>query len=79
MFCKYCGENNIHDYRCPEFSPILSSHDCIICKENINVSEEYIENNDGEYAHWECMWDKRDVVKFLDIGIDVMEVEDGDF
>ena len=52
------------------------SHYCYICSEGIYDGEEYIENDYGEYAHWECVNYGRDLVKFLRYEIKEMDEED---
>ena len=49
------------------------SHNCSICGEGILNGEEYIENDYGEYAHWECVGYGRDLAKWL--GFDIKTVE----
>ena len=46
---------------------------CSICKEGIYNGEEYIVNDDKEYAHWECVDYGRDLAKFLGYEIKTME------
>ena len=55
--------------------PPKASHYCSICNEGIYDGEEYIENNDCEYAHWECVDYGRDLAKFLGYEIKTMEEE----
>ena len=42
-------------------------------KEGIYNGEEYIENDDGEYAHWECVDYGRDLVEFLGFEIELID------
>ena len=55
--------------------PPKTSHYCSICDEGIYDGEEYIENDVGEYAHWECVDYGRDLAKFLGYKIKTMEDE----
>ena len=73
MACIYCGMNGEHHYRCPLYESPKSSHYCSICGEGIYNGEEYIENDDGEYAHWECVDYGRDLAKWLGFDIKTME------
>ena len=75
MPCIYCGMNGEHHYRCSLYEPPKASHYCNICQEGILNGEEYIENDCGEYAHWECVDYGRDLVKFLGYEIKTMEDE----
>lgn len=75
MSCEYClqtGKN--HDFRCPNYEPPKSNYNCSECGENILIGEEYIVNDNGNYAHFECVDYARVLVKFL--GYDVKEMED---
>ena len=75
MYCEYCYGILAHDPRCPLYKSPRSSGHCSICKEEIYNGEEYIENDYGEYAHWECADYGRDLVKFLGYKIKTMEDE----
>ena len=61
---------------CPNYMIPKVSHYCSICQEGIYNGEEYIENDCGEYAHWECVDYGRDLAKFL--GYEIKEMEDRD-
>ena len=73
MPCNYCLRYYEHDPRCPLYKDKKSSHYCSICQEGILNGEEYIENDDGEYAHWDCVDYGRDLAKFLGYEIKTME------
>ena len=73
MPCEYCGQYITHHPRCPLYEPSKSYHYCSICEEGIYDGEEYIENDCGEYAHWECVDYGRDLAKFLGYEIKTME------
>lgn len=78
MSCEYChGIGGRHDYRCPLAPESKFSHYCSICGEGIGDGEEYIENDVGDYAHWECVDYARDLAKFL--GYDIKEMEDENY
>ena len=70
--CSICKQYPCHP-RCPNYIPPKASHCCYICNEGIYDGEEYIENDDGEYAHWECVDYGRDLAKFLGYEIKTME------
>ena len=74
MPCIYCGQYGTHHPRCPLYEPPKSYHYCSICEEGICDGEEYIENDDGEYAHWNCVDYGRDLVDFL--GYEIKEMDD---
>lgn len=70
--CYECGQEPICHRRCINYVS-NSIHNCVICGENICVGEEYIENNIGEYAHWDCVSYGKDLLSFLGYEINVME------
>lgn len=76
MSCEYCRKVP-HDSKCPLTPKPKYKYKCFECKEPILVGEEYIVNDNGDYAHWECVDYARDLTKFL--GYDVKEMEDEDY
>ena len=77
MACEYCRRNFGHPSSCPNANEQKSEHNCSECGENILIGEEYIVNDNGDYAHLECVDYARDLAKFL--GYDVKEMEDEDY
>ena len=75
MPCEYCGKYVTHHPRCPLHEPPNPTYCCSICGEGIFNGEEYIENDVGVYAHWECVNYGRDLVKFLGYEIKEMDSE----
>ena len=73
MPCEYCGQYGSHNPRCPLYEPSKTTHYCSICEEGIYDGEEYVENDDGKYAHWGCVDYGRDLVKFLGYKIKTMD------
>ena len=65
--------------RCPFHEPPKTSYYCSICNDGIYDGEEYIENDNGEYAHWECVDYGRDLAKFLGYAIKEMEEIDNEY
>ena len=76
MLCEYCHQYGLHHPRCPFYEPPKASHYCSICDEGIYDGEEYIENDDGEYAHWDCVDYGRDLAEWL--GYEIKEMEEID-
>ena len=74
MACEYCHQYISHNPRCPLYKPPRTSRYCSICQEGILNGEEYIVNDDNEYAHWECVDYGRDLVKFLGYKVKEMNV-----
>ena len=75
MPCKYCGQYGTHHPRCPLYELPKSTHYCSICDEGIYDGEEYIENDFGEYTHWDCFSGTKDLLDFLGYRIRIMEGE----
>ena len=75
MACEYCHGEGWHHPRCPLYEPPKSYHYCSICGDEILEGEEYIENENGEYRHWECFDGMRDLVEWLGYEIKTMEDE----
>ena len=73
MACEYCHSERYHLVQCPNFVPPKSAHYCSICNYGILDEEEYIENDFGEYAHWDCFSDTKDLLDFLGYRIRIME------
>ena len=69
--CEICGHMNCHS-RCPNYIPPKAIHYCSICGEGIYDGEEYIENDDGEYAHYDCFYGTKDVVEWLGYNVRIM-------
>ncbi len=59
--------------RCPNYSHRKATHYCYSCDNEIYDGEEYIENLDGEYCHYECFNGMRDLLKWLGFEIKTME------
>ena len=76
MSCIYCGQYGTHHPRCPLYIPPKATHYCSICGEGIYDGEEYIVNDDGEYAHWDCVDYGRDLAKFLGYKVKEMNEEE---
>lgn len=72
MSCPICNRDNCHP-RCPNYSSRRESYYCSICGEEIFINEEYINNDDGEYAHTDCFYNTKQVIKWLGYQIKTME------
>ena len=72
--CDICGmQDNNHHPRCPYYEPPNPKYKCCICENGIYDGEEYIENDFGEYAHWDCFSGTKDLLNFLGYRIRIME------
>lgn len=73
MSCEYCLEiGGKHDSRCPSAPEQEFTHYCSICKEGIYDGEQYVENDDGEFAHLDCS-SVREMIKFLEYEVKIMK------
>lgn len=69
--CSICNQIPCNN-RCPNYKS-KSNHYCSICNYEIESGEEYIENDIGEYAHWDCVDYGKDLARFLRCEIRTME------
>ena len=72
--CEFCRQIPCHP-RCPNADEPIFKHYCSSCREGIYEGEEYIENDDGEYIHYDCPT-TRELVDFLVYKIQTMRGED---
>lgn len=70
--CEICGRIIGHVPRCPNYSPPRVTHYCSSCGDGICDGEEYIENLNGEYRHYECFHGMRDLLEWLGFDIKTM-------
>lgn len=73
IVCKYCNRIIGHDFRCPNYIPEKATHYCSFCGNGIYEGEEYIENTDGDFRHYECFYDTKDLLEWLGYEIKTME------
>lgn len=73
--CSVCHHSPC-DSRCPNYISPKAAHYCSICEEEIYEGEEYIENNDGDYRHYDCFYGIRDLLEWLGYEIKTMEEDD---
>lgn len=65
------------DCRCPNYMSPKAKHYCSICGDAIHNGEEYIENDDGEYIHYDCIRGIRPLLGWLGYDIKTMENDYG--
>lgn len=75
MACKFCGRDIGHDERCPHADDIRPRSYCSICESGIFTSDEYVENDNGDLAHYECVSATRDALTWLGHEVKVMKGE----
>ena len=74
MLCEYCMRySGDHHPSCPNYELPKVNHYCDVCGEGIDVGEEYIVNDDGEYRHYDCFQSMRDLLEWLGCEIRTME------
>ena len=71
--CEICKRNIVHDSRCPNYKPPKAKYYCFYCGEGIFPGEEYIENLNGDYCHYDCINGVRDLLEWLGFEIETME------
>lgn len=73
MSCDICG-NIPHNPRCPYYSSAVNEK-CFLCKDEIQIGEEYIESHNGNLAHVECcsLFGISETLEFLDVEVRTME------
>ena len=77
MACEFCGGTcGEHLTSCPNYSAPPSKYHCEICENGIYDGEEYIED-DGRFAHWDCINSKWELAEFL--GCERKEMEDDEY
>ena len=72
--CELCLKSPCMDPRCPKNNKKKAQHYCSLCENGIYDGEEYIENQDGEYRHYECFNGMKDLLEWL--GFDIKTMED---
>lgn len=78
MYCNECGRTNGHIPGCPNYTPPNDKYYCSVCEEGIQNGEEYIVNDVGDYAHWDCFNHGRDLAEFLGCSVLIMDDEKDD-
>lgn len=71
--CEICGRIIGHNTRCPNYTPRKALHYCSSCGDGIYNGEEYIENLNGEYCHYDCIHWTREFIEWLGYKIKTME------
>ena len=70
--CFICGQTPCVA-RCPNYTPKKAKHYCSICEEGILDGEEYIENDNGEYRHYDCFSGMKDLLEWLGYSVKTMD------
>ncbi len=73
--CRMCLWDKC-PHGCPNYIPPKIYHYCSMCGQGIYEGEEYIENDDGEYRHFDCFQGMRDLLEWL--GYEVKTMKDID-
>lgn len=75
MSCDICRFTVGHHSQCPNYEFPLSDTVCDICDEPVLYDEEFIENENGKIAHWDCIYSKYELLEWLGLGIKTMNDE----
>ena len=73
MQCDLCERTNGHVKGCPNYKPPQARHMCSACEMGIYEGEEYLENDYGDYRHFDCFNGMRDLLEWLRFDIRKME------
>lgn len=73
--CDICRHTPCISPRCPNYTPRKSKRYCSVCGDEIYDGEEYIENDVGDYRHYDCFYGMKDLLKWLGYEIKTMENE----
>ena len=74
--CNICRQTTCHP-RCPNYIPPKVTYYCSSCGEGIYNGEEYIENDNGEYKHLDCIYGISDLLEWLGSEVKIMEENNG--
>lgn len=67
--CKY---TKCHS-QCPNYIPPKAALYCSICGQGIYCGEDYIENDNGEFRHYDCIYGIHNLLEWLGCEIKTME------
>ena len=70
--CEFCGQVGTHDYRCPNYISPKAKYYCCYCNEGIYQGEYYLDNQNGEYIHRDCIPDIDWLIKWLGFRVEEM-------
>lgn len=73
MGCEYCHWTSGHPSSCPNADEPKSDYQCSFCEEGIYEGEEYVINQDGDYAHLDCVDATREVISWFGSEIKTIE------
>lgn len=73
MACEFCMRTSGHHVKCPNYAPTKTNKYCSICREGIFDGEEYVENELGDYRHYDCFNGMRDLLEWLGYKVKTME------
>lgn len=67
-------KNPCVDPRCPNYIPPKSICYCSHCGKGIYGGEEYIENQDGEFRHYDCFYGMKDLLEWFGGEVKTMDI-----
>lgn len=60
---------------CPNYIPPKTDFHCSICGEGIYIGDEYVENDYGAYAHFDCFTDTKQLINWLGYRVSTLNTE----
>lgn len=72
--CEICGRIHGHAFRCPNYIPTEAKYYCSTCGQGILNNDEYIQNNDGDYRHYDCISGLKDLLQWLGYEVKTMTI-----
>ncbi len=72
MYCEICRQYGTHHPRCPYYSPPRPRITCCYCDEGIYQGECYLDNQNGEYVHRDCIPDTDWLINWLGFKVEEM-------
>lgn len=72
MICEFCRKIIGHDSRCPNYIPQKAVLFCSSCVQGIYYGENYVENENGECRHYDCIYGIQDLLEWLGYKVKTM-------
>ena len=70
--CNICKHIPCHS-QCPNYERAPTDMYCDICRESIYHGDEYVENKNGDYRHYDCFYSMRELLEWLGYDIKTKE------
>lgn len=70
--CEICKQSTCRS-QCPNYKSPKTTYYCSSCGDGIFAGEKYMENQYGEYRHYECFQGMNELLEWLGYEIKIME------